>query len=33
VYPEDDAIFWPNEVDIAPETLYPRTQEAASDRA
>ena len=29
VYPEGDTIHWPNEVDISPDTLYQRTQEAA----
>lgn len=30
VYPEGDTIFWPGEVDVAPETVYERTQEAAA---
>jgi len=29
IYPGGAAIYWPNEADIAPETLYLRTQEAA----
>jgi hypothetical protein len=29
IYPEGDTIHWPNEVDICPDTLYQRTQEAA----
>jgi Protein of unknown function (DUF2442) len=29
IYPGGNAIFWPNEADIAPEALYLRTQEAA----
>jgi hypothetical protein len=29
IYPEGDTIFWPGEVDICPDTLYWRTQQAA----
>jgi hypothetical protein len=30
VYPEGQTIFWPNEADIAPETLYARAKGSAS---
>jgi Protein of unknown function (DUF2442) len=29
IYPGGATIFWPGEVDIAPETVYLRVQEAA----
>jgi hypothetical protein len=30
IYPGGATIFWPGEVDVAPETVYERTQEAAA---
>lgn len=29
IYPGGHGIFWPNEADICPDTLYRRAQEAA----
>lgn len=29
IYPGGATIFWPGEIDVAPETVYERTQEAA----
>jgi Protein of unknown function (DUF2442) len=29
IYPGGSGIFWPNEADVCPDTLYQRAQEAA----